>query len=270
MIDQFSIKTTKGQVVQTLSESWPLNAKEIYSKIKRKFGADCSYQAVHKVIVQMHEKRILKKNEGKYELNIEWFKDVKKFSEKIEDAYKLEKKSMIDGSATMSFENLFDFLKTMLHLFSSDVLIGDGPNFGAGIMKHVWWPLNFSAEDFEKFKYMGGEHDSYIICSSNTVVDKWLKEYYLKTGFDGVALGVDYNVENDMAVVGDYITTIYMDEELKKIIHEVYSNAKDMSDVIQNDFLEELFNKKTQIHVIINKNPVVAKQLREKVLSYFK
>ena len=54
------------------------------------------------------------------------------------------------------------------------------------------------------------------------------------------------------------------------MVDELYSSAKDMSDVINQNFLENLFREKTLIKVIIIRNPELCNQLRPTLMNYFK
>jgi hypothetical protein len=117
---------------------------------------------------------------------------------------------------------------------------------------------------------MGESYYSYVVCQSDTVVDRWLKGYYLKAGFDGIKLGADYQFEDDFAIVGNYFIQIFFPDAMKKMIDELYSSVKDMSDVINKGFLENLFREKTHIKVILIRNPELCDRLRPKILGYFK
>jgi len=264
--------STQEKIILTLCDKWPLSAREICNTLQKQYAAEITYQAVHKLLKTLEKEKIIERSEKGYRMNLEWVRKVKHFSEQIEMNYVKDNKFDSESDLiNLEFYSLFEFLRTMLHIFSSDVLPGaDKGCFGAGIMKHIWWPLSFEKDDFEKFKIMGGDHQSYLVCTSNSLVDQWLKEFYVKTGFDGVVLGTDFKHEDDIAVVGDSVLHIYFPEEIKMGMHKIYTEAKDISDVINNDFLEKMFNEKVKINVTVVKNKEVAAQMRDKILSYFK
>ena len=108
-----------------------------------------------------------------------------------------------------------------------------------------------------------------MICLSDTAVDQWLKEYYLRAGFKGMLLNADYKTENDIAVVGNYVIQVFYDPETEKMIDEFYSKTKEMSELMQQNFMEKLFTRKAQIKVIITREPDLAKILRERIQKYF-
>jgi hypothetical protein len=263
--------STKDLIIELLIREWPLTARAIYSKLQREGNAPLSYQAVHKALLGLEKEKAIEKLGNGYRINPDWASDLRKFSDRIIESYRVKRAAGFGGSKTLDFYNSFDFFRGMLNIFASRVLIEkDAPNFGAGVLRHLWWPLNFNKEEFEKFKIMGEAHDSYVVCSGDTLVDHWLKEYYLKTGFSGIKLGADYKFEDDFVVVGNYYLQVFFPEKMKKTVEELYSSARDMSDVINRGFLESLFRKKTHIRVIIIRNPALCERLRQKIMSYFK
>ena len=176
----------------------------------------------------------------------------------------------IKDNKVVEFDTYYSFTESMLNLFASRVLIEPGgSNFGAGVLKHVWWSLFFGDQNYEKFKIMGNTYDSYVISLGNTAVDQWLKEYYLKAGFKGILLNADYKTENDFATIGNYVLQIFFDAGTEKMIDEFYSKTKEMSEMMRQNFMENLFSRKAQIKVIITREPALAKILREKILTYF-
>jgi|GEM_PF-4920272 len=157
----------------------------------------------------------------------------------------------------------------MLQLFSSDLLYKDcDHNYGGGILTHLWWPLSFDDKGYQKFKHMGSAHDSYLLVPSKSKVDEWLKPYYEKTGFKGILLGADYKIEDDLAIVGDYLIYVFFEPKLKKKINELYSNAN-LADAINKDIIETILREKTCIKVTIVKNSSLVKQYWRKILPYF-
>jgi hypothetical protein len=115
---------------------------------------------------------------------------------------------------------------------------------------------------------MASSHDSYIICPGNTPVDHWLKAYYEKAGFKGILLNADYKIEDDLALVGDYLIQIFLTPELKTKINDLYSNTN-MSEAINKGILETILTEKTKIRVSIIKNKEMVKMYWERIMPYF-
>jgi DNA-binding PadR family transcriptional regulator len=263
---QIGSDSIKDNIITLLSNEPPLTIKEIHSRISK--NKTISYQAIFKTLKQLDSDGVLEKKGTKYIISQKWIEQLKKFVNNLSEKTNY---TQISESQIMEFDTLYLFFETMLDLFSSDILFKEcSHKFGGGIIRHLWWPLSFNDRQFEKFKYMGTAHDSYLVTTQNTNIDYLLKSYYEKTGFKGVKLGVDYKSEEDIVTVGDYVIQIFFEPQMKDRIDKLYSNAQDLADAIKNDILEEILSKKTKIKVVLTKNPPLTKIYREKTMSYFK
>ncbi|MFA6269213.1 MAG: hypothetical protein WC652_05325 [archaeon] len=265
-LPQFNSGTLKDQIITLLAEEKGLNAKEIYFKVSK--SKQVSYQAVHKALSELNTQGVLAKNQSKYVLNERWITNLKKFAEKFEEKSKATVTTQ-SAEQTIEYDKLYTFLESMLQLLSSDVLYNDcDHNYGGGILRHLWWPLSFDDVGYQKFIHMGSAHESYILVPNNTPVDQWLKSYYEKTGFKGILLGADYKIEDDLAIVGDYLIYVFLDPKLKKELDELYTNTN-LSEAINKGILETILMKKTKIKVTVIKNKTLVKQYWEKLLPHF-
>jgi transcriptional regulator CtsR len=258
----------KDIIISLLNESSSLSAKEIHSKVSK--SKTISYQAVFKTLKELLDTKVLEKKESKYLINKKWISELKSFVESFE---KRESQNSFNPNAetqTLEINTLFEFFEGMLNLFSSDILYKDCKHrFGGGIMRHLWWSLSFDNIGYEKFKHMLGPKDSYIVAIKDTPVDQWLKSYYLKTGATGVKVGVDYPLEDDVAIVGNYLIQVFFDEKTKKTLDKLYSEVKDISDAIEKGILEKILTEKTNIKVVITYNKELADIYLQKLVSFF-
>lgn len=265
-IPQINSGSLKDQIISLLGENGNLRAKEIYSKLST--GNAITYQAVHKALTELTNETILEKKQSIYSINIKWINNLKVFINQIEqksDAIK----TITETEQTLEFDKLYTFLESMLHLFASDILYKDcSHNYGGGILTHLWWPLSFNDEEYKKFIHMSSSHDSYILVPTSTPVDIWLKSYYEKTGFKGIMLNSKYKIEDDLALVGDYLIYVFLTPEMKEKINQLYSNTN-LSEAINKGILETILMEKTRIRVTVVKNAGLVKQYWEKILPYF-
>jgi len=72
-----------------------------------------------------------------------------------------------------------------------------------------------------------------------------------------------------MTVFGDNIMQVYLSDDLKKKIHEIYKNCKSLGEVDIHSLLKDILTKKTQINIILTKNKEIAEQLKQKVVKEF-
>ncbi|VVC03637.1 FIST N domain protein [Candidatus Burarchaeum australiense] len=88
---RYSLRTL---VIQTLSDDWPLNGRQVYLAVKEKFSISPTYQGVHKVLRQLLDDGVLSYKDKKYQLNTNWIKEMKQFGEDIERKYSGRKGSL--------------------------------------------------------------------------------------------------------------------------------------------------------------------------------
>ena len=77
-------KDTKDLIITLLLEEYPLNIRQIWRRMRKKFGKDISYQAVYKAVISLYETGVLNKNSGCYEISIDWVFRLKAFSSRAE------------------------------------------------------------------------------------------------------------------------------------------------------------------------------------------
>ena len=80
-------KNTKDLIISILLRDHPLTVKQIWCKIRKIFGKTISYHGVYKTVIELHESKVLEKNEAGYEISLDWVKKVKNFSENLETNY---------------------------------------------------------------------------------------------------------------------------------------------------------------------------------------
>jgi len=268
LLPQANSNSLKNIIVSILSEVSSLNAKEIHSRVKKE--KNVSYQAVFKMLKELQDSNILEKQQSKYFISEKWINELKQF---VKNFDKKENKKGFDPTTltqTLELDTLFEFFSGMLDLFSSDILYaGCDHRFGGGLMRHMWWALSFDNIGLKKFKHMMGPKNSYVIVMKNTPVDRWLEAYYQKAGATEIKLGVNYNIEEDVAVVGEYVIQVFFEDKTKKKLDKLYSEVKDITDAIQKGILEQVLMEPTKVKVIITKNKDLADIYLKKLLSFF-
>jgi len=268
LLPKTNSNSLKNIIISILSGVNSLTAKEIHARAKKE--KNVSYQAVFKMLKELTDSNILEKQQSKYFISEKWINELKQFVLNFE---KKESKKGFDPTAqtqTLDLNTLFEFFNGMLDLFSSDILyLGCNHRFGGGLMRHMWWALSFDDAGLKKFKHMMGPKNSYVVVMKNTPVDRWLEAYYQKAGATGIKLGVDYNLEDDVAIVGDYVIQVFFEDKTKKKLDKLYLEVKDITDAIQKGILEEILTEPTKVKVIITKNKDLADIYLRKLLSFF-
>jgi len=87
-IPGFRTGTVKDAIIGILANKFPLQPKEIYSKVKQNFNKQVTYQAVYKSLQELLQNSIIEKNNsGLYLLHNKWILELEKFSLFLKDAY---------------------------------------------------------------------------------------------------------------------------------------------------------------------------------------
>ena len=270
-------KSVKDYIISILSDDWPLSAKMIYNRIKKE-GISVSYQAVHKNLKELLREGVLEKEDKRYKLGLEWIRNIKDFSGKLEGLYEDKVKLSIEktlerGWGSFSFTNTYKF-----YLFMLDILDNLGSNYkdadgiGACQMKHFYWALASSEKEYADFRKMMQSYEKlYIICRNDTYADRMAYAYYKTFNPHTFAkFGIDCAKDFDIFSIGDFIIHVYFRGDVSKLFDSAYRNLKNVKTDNMKKFYEIIFNKETEISIIINRDPKIAEQLRNKILDYFK
>ncbi|MBI5554091.1 MAG: hypothetical protein HY917_05120 [Candidatus Diapherotrites archaeon] len=66
--------STTEKIVSILTRFYSLTARQIHQILEKTFKNAGTYQATHKQLKKLCQDQVLKKNNGKYSLNLEWLK----------------------------------------------------------------------------------------------------------------------------------------------------------------------------------------------------
>jgi len=69
----------KNAIVLILCMEWPLSVAQIYKRVIRTYGIDCSYQAVFKQVKELESTNVLLKEGRLYKLNQNWLNSLNSF-----------------------------------------------------------------------------------------------------------------------------------------------------------------------------------------------
>lgn len=263
--------TTKDMVVYILSQNWPLSANKIYSYIKKnKRGKGVSYQAVHKVLQSLETGGFLEKIGKRYRISEEWIEETEKFISVLKERYSRGETPVIDNETQFVFNTIYEVDKFMVEYKGRFIdKIGKEKPLVCLHWKHYWIPLFLEKKVYRRMKDLVKFFKYYCIVSEDTPVDRWCQEFWLKNNVNSVC-GVGDSGISDYLVFGDMIMQVFYPEKIMKEMDEMFSSAKSIHDINMQRFFEQVFERKTTIPVTITKNPILAEQLRQKILSYFK
>ncbi|RLG18215.1 hypothetical protein DRN67_04380 [Candidatus Micrarchaeota archaeon] len=258
----------KDIIIQTLSEEWPLTAKQIYSKIRRKTPTSITYQGVHKAVKQLEESGVLKVEENKYKVDLDWLKSIRSFSELVHRKY-AHKVSPDSSPDRMSF--VFDTVAEAED-FLIDLALQFEPKPDSKLYLcwvHFWIPLFLNRKTYKKMLELLQRIPSYGVTPSDTPIDRWCSDYWSSHGLTNKKLGVDIKTDCSFLVLDDMVIQIYYPHEIIREVDLSFSKAKTIQELDPDRFFERVFEKKTKIPIVVSKNPALAEHLKDKILASF-
>jgi len=262
-------RSTKDQIVSVLSEEWPLSVKQIFGKVKKHSNRRVTYQAIHKALKELEDAKILASDNRNYSLNFQWIEEMEKFASSIKKKY-LKQDGLIESYSNIVLNSVSEvdlfFLNTLKQMIKSQ----------NGVQKpllclqwcHYWVPLFLDKKIYQEFREIVNYLNVYDLVSNNTPVDKWCEGFWKKAGLNTMA-GIKATNLDDYLIFGDYVIQVYYPKEILNEISKTFEKAKKVEDINWNRFYENVFERKTQIPVTINRNPPLASMLREQILAHF-
>jgi len=109
----------------------------------------------------------------------------------------------------------------------------------------------------------------YTITAGGDFLDTWCKQYYEDQDFFYTTFKSKGDTSRYFAVYNDSIIQTSYPKDLTKDIDEIYEKTKNFES-FEVTKLIRLLRKKVELRVTVLRNPVVAEQLRNFVLSHFK
>jgi len=269
--------TTKDKIINVLSYDWPLSIRKIFYILKKRYNSNITYQAVHKAINQMVIQNILSKSEKSYQLNLDWVKDIHNQTEIIRVNYFSKSHASIFDSRKGTeairifiFESWFDVEKYLYYLQKNYILRSKSKQTVCFHHNHEWRPLFYLRAEYNwvrKLIEMG--HQIYTLCSGTHPLDKWSKNFYESIG-SNVKLGIKAPTTAELMVFSDLVIQIYIPLELKEKLERELNKVNKIGEINLKRLTEEVFNKKTEIKVVINKDKNLAEEIKQQILSKFR
>jgi len=90
-------RSVREAIISILSREFPLSIRKIYSKVKKEYNLDVTYQAIFKTIKEMLDDNILEKLDKEYRLNINWIKQLENEVDIIKKNYLGDSKESSDN-----------------------------------------------------------------------------------------------------------------------------------------------------------------------------
>jgi len=264
----FNKKSIKNLIMELLFQKWPLTARQVYYELKKK-GANITYQAVHKSLLELQEQGLLTKNKFSYQINPLWLKDFSSRISMLENQY-YKKNIMKLGKNVqiLTFNTIQDVLDFVLSSINTD-LYGLSNELVLLANKSYIFPLtsNHKAQ-IKKFQQ---KHTIYILISKNTLIDRLAKHYLQSLGINA-NIGVNIRYPISLFVYGDcivYIHTIFSKEEMFAFDRLFKANKSVLKENLLSAY-DKLLNKRLKTKLVIVKDKDILKIVKIGIIQIFR
>jgi len=271
-------KNVREAIIMVLSKAWPLTARKIYNNI-RKDGFSITYQAVHKVLKEMVGDEILLKEGTAYSIRPDWLENKKKYYDiiidKISNDHKPSNEEVVNSELTkLEFTCLYEYYVRILDLFYHIAEMpyptpaeSEGPI--SAHLYHMYWIFSATDKNDKDIRFiMKHSPESFFICNGNTTTDRLIAKYFNELGIN-VKTGVSCAEACDIFTGGGFVIQTFFPKNLKKDLDKIFGNFEKNSTANIISIFDRMYHNKTDIQVIISKNPKLEKQIYEETKSYF-
>mgnify|MGYP001602550764 CR=1 FL=1 len=272
-----SKQSVKNLVFTILSHEYPLKLIQLTNFIRKRYGKAVTFQAVRKAVLELVNEDVLIKQNNEFSINKEWVKESKKvidsLYEIIYEQKTLPKKvdSIGNEVSVFTFSSLNEMMK-----FWEDLINDWLGNFKKGDYNincwegaHMWEGLLHSdAEKNMMEKLKGKGIKSYVLCTSNSILDKILLKFYKQIGITGLISKSTSHFDKSYYVgtYGDLIVQTQYSEQLVKELDTFFKKNKKLEDLNLKE-LSDIVNKKLEIKLSVIRNLSMAKQINQSILS---
>lgn len=258
----------KNALVQKLSKQWPLTLKQLDHALKREFGMDVTYQAIHKAMQQLEEEKVVIKEKDGYRLNSEWiFHSAKKFGDLLKNYFGNQMVSPDKEVIQMTFTNWLSMGRFIIYQFEDGFPNPENKHSICNWL-HVWPALPLSAEELLEVKRIHEKDPHISLCPANTALDKYFAQIMNQLSKKCLT-GKKIKLNGDIVVKGDYIAQIFYESKFYEKVDKFYKQTKDPTK-IDLEKISDLATMNTKIDVVIIRNQSLSDEIRSQTLSFFK
>lgn len=256
----------RDAIIGILSADWPLSLKEIYSKLKSKYGVSVTYQAAHKHLHNLIEEKIVSDTENRYSLDLNWIKSSNEKFAHLEKAYTQQKltQQLPKKVVFNSYYEMYSFVEDVL--FNKTI-----PTLGKPICfidRHWWNTTILTKEQVCKLEEITKNNKYYCIAKCDGPLDNIFMNFWKSYGMR-VKTENDLQVEHGTIIIGDIFIQILYPKEFHKIMDELANSAATLAEINLKKMQSELVYKKTEIIFLITEDKDIAERIRQDVLSSF-
>ena len=267
----------KSLVFSILTREYPLKIIEIKNLINKRYGKMVSFQAVRKAMLELLDDGILMKKDYSFVINKQWVLESKKALDELYSTIYLEEKipvkisSIGEELSVFSFNSLAELMKFWEDLINDwfSKLSGRSMKVNCWQGAHSWEALLFPETEqriMSQLKKKGVR--SYILTTGNTDLDKLVLKFYKDLGIKVLRVPSSsfFDKEYYVGTYGDLVVQTRYPKEIVEEMDLFFKKTKSLKTLDLKE-LSEITNKKINIKLSVSKNPDMAKQINQSILS---
>jgi len=252
--------STKANIIELLSEEWPLTAKKVYNQLTKKYSLSITYQATHKALKELNQNNILDRKKEGYLLNKEWVGSLGQLSERItKELNQSGEKREVKTCHKLVFKNHSDFIKWSVDL-TEEIIKKEGKLDQVFLFRHVPYPHSISREDIVRLMPLMPKIKWKIYSRESTILDKWFAKFWRKMGVE-VKLGQDVSTNSILILMNDYIITLHFSKKAREEWDKIFS-VKKIRDSDMDEMTETLLNTNQKAVLTVFRDKEIANLLR--------
>lgn len=271
-------KPVKDMIMGALTYEYPLSLSKLTNMIKKQYASSVTFQGVRRAVNSLVEDGVLVKQGKQYSISKIWITKLKKFADELHDSYfqknfgVLKIESLGENIKIYTFDNLIDvdkfWNKIIFQWFKED---SGKAKYYVQKFRHMWPVLGQLGEETQILEDIKNyKLKFYTLVYANTRLDEWCKKYYADLGFYyNIDKKHETDITNYFSVYGDYIIQSSYPVALAKEIDHIYEKTTDFSSFNVADLIRVL-RKKSEIQIMVQKNSLLANQLRQGILDNFR
>jgi uncharacterized SAM-dependent methyltransferase len=267
--------TTRDKVISIISTNPDIKTVMISNLLKKHYGVNISYQAVHKLLKQLEQEEVLQVYSKNYRLNQDWINNLKMFIDKLQNQHGSSNPTIRslkkEGDAlTVKFKTLSE-MDNFLISFEND-WISNPDNKNQVVVWQQWhnrFPIMYpqdkykSAKEFEK-----QDIPHYILCRGDTVLDNWAVNFYQEKNIF-VRNGMQCSESCETGIYGDIIVEMFYSTESIMKIEETYASTSKIEDLNLHKLFSDVLLKEGDFYIHLQKNKTIADQVKNRMIELY-
>jgi hypothetical protein len=270
-----SKENIKSVVIDVLSNSPNITAKQIFNKIKKQ-GISTTYHGTYDCIRKMVDDGILVREEVKYRLCPVWVdrtvtkvQNIKTKCDKDNDDI-FSNASSVESVQFLTFNTFSDVSEFVIKYRNRFVETANKGDEMIWLGNHTWGPLFYRKDSRDGLgRAIKKGIKMFIGIRGNTVLDETVCKFYSDMGIENVKLNLG-NLNNLITIIyKDRLLIITEPHEIVDKMEHIFQNTKSITDIDLGIIFKEVFDREILYHVFVVKNKEIVRKYKDVIKAMF-